>query len=89
MTHAGCVCVLRTRRRCRLQVPGFYSDFLYEPWACASMDINPAWLATDNVTRVHAPSVEEFVELFERPNKPGVRVCVAPTSSVRHAMTLG
>lgn len=55
-----------------LRIPRFYSDALYQPWLCASMAIDKAWLATDNVTRVDAAtlSVEQFVHDFEEPNRP-------------------
>lgn len=34
-----------------LRVRGFYSDLLYQPWHCASVDIPAEWLEVDNVDR--------------------------------------
>ena len=58
-------------------VGNFYSDHLYQPWACASMGIHPSWLHEDNVDRVAVPTVAEFVARYEQPNKPGTRTCSA------------
>jgi hypothetical protein len=53
-----------------LQVDGFYSDLLYQPWHCYTVDLAPDWLATDNVDRRSGLSVQQFVDQYERPNRP-------------------
>lgn len=35
----------------RLQVSGFYSDLLYQPWHCATCELSPEWLEVDNIDR--------------------------------------
>jgi hypothetical protein len=34
-----------------LEVAGFYSDFLHQPWACANVEIQQRWLEVDNIER--------------------------------------
>ncbi|KAF8065440.1 F-box protein [Scenedesmus sp. PABB004] len=34
-----------------LRVAGFYSDLLHQPWLCARLPLQPAWLEVDNVPR--------------------------------------
>ncbi len=55
-----------------LKVEGFYSDLLYQPWFCATMELLPEWIEEENIERRMNLSVEEFLEHFERPNKPVV-----------------
>eukprot|EP00798_Chlamydomonas_sp_ICE-L_P015937 gene15937-22069_t len=55
-----------------LQVDGFYSDLLYQPYFCASVDIDPSWLETDNIDRRKGLSVAQFIAEYEEPNKPVV-----------------
>lgn len=35
----------------RLKVGDFYSDMLYQPWFCATLELFPEWLEVDNVDR--------------------------------------
>ena len=55
-----------------VRVRGFYSDLIFKAGLCASAPIDPAWLTRENLPRRSAAtlSVAEFVEQFERPNKP-------------------
>ena len=59
----------------RLRVSGFYSDLLYQPWRCATIDLDShGWLEVDNIERVSALScsTDEFKKRFEVPNRPVV-----------------
>jgi hypothetical protein len=51
-------------------VAGLYSDFLYQPWLCTAVAIDPAWLEVENIDRRAGLSLEEFREKYERPNRP-------------------
>ncbi|CAI9097533.1 OLC1v1033983C1 [Oldenlandia corymbosa var. corymbosa] len=53
-----------------LKVRDFYSDYLFQSWLCANLEMKPEWLERDNIVRRKGISVEEFVEKFEEPNKP-------------------
>lgn len=53
-----------------LRVRDFYSDYLFQSWLCANLEMKPEWLERDNVRRMKGISVEEFVLNFEEPNKP-------------------
>ncbi|XP_062196994.1 arginine-specific demethylase JMJ22 [Phragmites australis] len=53
-----------------LQIKGFYSDYLFQSWLCANMEMRPEWLARDNIERRRGMSVEQFVAEFEEPNRP-------------------
>lgn len=53
-----------------LRVRDFYSDYLFQSWLCASLEMKPEWLERDNIIRRKGISVEEFVTNFEEPNKP-------------------
>lgn len=53
----------------RLQVQGFYSDLLYQPFHCATAELNEEWMLRDNIERVSGISFEEFRERFEIPNR--------------------
>ncbi|KAG0553571.1 hypothetical protein KC19_12G021800 [Ceratodon purpureus] len=53
-----------------LKVKDFYSDYLFQSWLCASLEIKPDWLSTDNIEKRENLSVEEFIRDFEEPNKP-------------------
>jgi len=55
---------------CVDQVKDFYSDYLFQSWLCASLEIKSEWLSTDNIERRENLSVEEFIRDFEEPNKP-------------------
>ncbi|GKU91088.1 hypothetical protein SLEP1_g5008 [Rubroshorea leprosula] len=53
-----------------LKVRDFYSDYLFQSWLCANLEMRPEWLERDNIVRKRGISVEEFVMNFEEPNKP-------------------
>lgn len=55
-----------------LQIRGIYSDLLYQPFFCATVDLAPEWLQTDNIDRRSGLSVEDFVRQYEQPNQPVV-----------------
>ena len=47
-----------------------YSDLLYQSWYCANLEIPREWVERQNVPRCANLSKDEFVERFERPNRP-------------------
>ncbi|KAK4272643.1 hypothetical protein QN277_021166 [Acacia crassicarpa] len=53
-----------------LKVRDFYSDYLFQSWLCANLEMKLEWLVRDNIVRKRGISVEEFVKNFEEPNKP-------------------
>lgn len=53
-----------------LKVMDFYSDYLFQSWLCANLEMKPEWLERDNILRRKGTSVEEFVLNFEELNKP-------------------
>ncbi|BBH07537.1 F-box protein [Prunus dulcis] len=53
-----------------LRVRDFYSDYLFQSWLCANLEMKPEWLQRDNIIRRRGISVEEFISDFEEPNKP-------------------
>ncbi|KAH7512292.1 arginine-specific demethylase JMJ22 [Ziziphus jujuba] len=53
-----------------LRVRDFYSDYLFQSWLCANLEMKPEWLERDNIIRRKSISVEDFVSNFEEPNKP-------------------
>ncbi|KAI3932821.1 hypothetical protein MKX01_031803 [Papaver californicum] len=53
-----------------LRVRDFYSDYLFQSWLCASLEMKPEWLERDKIDRKCGISVEEFVLNYEEPNKP-------------------
>ncbi|PON40808.1 LRR-domain containing protein [Trema orientale] len=53
-----------------LRVRDFYSDYLFQSWLCANLEMKPEWLERDNIVRRRGISVEEFVSSFEELNKP-------------------
>jgi hypothetical protein len=55
-----------------IKVSGFYSDLLYQPFLCATLGFDPSWLAVDNVDRRSNLSLEDFIEQYERRNRPVV-----------------
>ena len=62
-----------TIRHKRLKVRNMFSDILYQPFLCASMPIQDAWVDNgEDVERVsaHSLSIEEFRSRFENPNRP-------------------
>ncbi|CAI0406472.1 unnamed protein product [Linum tenue] len=54
----------------KMRVRDFYSDYLFQSWLCANLEMKPEWLQRDNIVRKKGISVEEFVLSFEEPNKP-------------------
>jgi len=53
-----------------LKIKGFYSDYLFQSWLCANMEMRHEWLARDNIERRRGMSVEQFVAEVEEPNRP-------------------
>ncbi|CAA7026818.1 unnamed protein product [Microthlaspi erraticum] len=53
-----------------LKIRDFYSDYLFQSWLCANLEMKPEWLERDNIVRVRGISVEDFIAEFEEPNKP-------------------
>ncbi|GER33779.1 bifunctional arginine demethylase andlysyl-hydroxylase JMJD6 [Striga asiatica] len=53
-----------------VKVRDFYSDYLFQSWLCANLEMKPEWLERDNIVRKRGISVDEFVLKFEEPNKP-------------------
>ncbi|KAL5705594.1 Arginine-specific demethylase jmj22 [Ranunculus cassubicifolius] len=54
----------------RLKIRDFYSDYLFQSWLCANLEMKSEWLERDNIQRRRGISVEEFVLNFEELNKP-------------------
>lgn len=54
----------------KIKVQHFYSDLLYQPWLCATLDVDSAWLEVENIDRRHDLSLEEFKKEYEIPNIP-------------------
>ncbi|XAR69838.1 hypothetical protein NMG60_11001573 [Bertholletia excelsa] len=53
-----------------LKVRDFYSDYLFQSWLCANLEMKPEWLERDNIQRRKGITVDEFVSNFEETNKP-------------------
>ncbi|CAO2827158.1 unnamed protein product [Amaranthus hypochondriacus] len=53
-----------------LAIRDFYSDYLFQSWLCANLEMKPEWLQRDNIPRRRGISVEDFISNFEEPNKP-------------------
>lgn len=53
-----------------LKVRDFYSDYLFQSWLCANLDMKAEWLERDNIQRRKGISIDEFVSEFEELNKP-------------------
>ncbi|EFJ18505.1 hypothetical protein SELMODRAFT_419906 [Selaginella moellendorffii] len=53
-----------------VKVEDFYSDYLFQSWLCASVEIKDEWISRDNIERRSHLSVDDFVRDFERLNKP-------------------
>lgn len=53
-----------------LQVPGFFSDHLFQSWLCSSLTMKEQWLSVDNIDRRSNLSVQEFIHSYEEPNRP-------------------
>lgn len=54
------------------QIPGFFSDLLFQPHHCASTTIRPEWVSRSTVDRKAGLSPADFRRLYEEPNKPVV-----------------
>ncbi|XP_076908224.1 arginine-specific demethylase JMJ22-like [Bidens hawaiensis] len=52
-----------------LKVQDFYSDYLFQSWLCANLEMKSEWLVRDNIIRRKGVSVDEFVNDFEALNK--------------------
>eukprot|EP00741_Cyanophora_paradoxa_P009395 tig00000144_g9101.t1 len=48
----------------------FYSDVLFQPHYVASVELDPAWLEVETIDRRAALSLHDFVEQYEKPNRP-------------------
>lgn len=55
-----------------LAVKGFYSDLLYQPWFCATTELQEEWLENDTIPRRAAAclSLAQFRAEYEVPNRP-------------------
>ena len=55
-----------------IQVHGFYSDLLFQPWFCTATGVDPRWLGADTIPRRSASELSgaDFVREFEEPNRP-------------------
>ncbi|KAK9156943.1 hypothetical protein Scep_003517 [Stephania cephalantha] len=53
-----------------LKVRDFYSDYLFQSWLCANLEMKFEWLERDSIERRRGISVEEFVLDFEELNRP-------------------
>ncbi|OMO51919.1 hypothetical protein CCACVL1_29495 [Corchorus capsularis] len=62
--------VAKSTRIPGLRVRDFYSDYLFQSWLCANLEMKPEWLERDNIIRKRGISVEDFIMNFEEPNKP-------------------
>ena len=50
-----------------IKAPGLYSDMLYQPFLCGSVELRDEWLSVESVPRVDASAltVEDFKQLYE------------------------
>ena len=55
-----------------LRIENFYSDLIFRPYLCATMDMRESWLRVDNVIRRSNLSRDDFIKDFETPNVPVV-----------------
>lgn len=55
----------------------FYSDVLYNQWYCSNVDLS-AWANYENIDRRSNLTLEEFVEQYEKPNRPVIITDVVP-----------
>jgi hypothetical protein len=55
-----------------LACEGVFSDLLFQHWLCSAISVPAAWMARDTLPRVAASELplEDFIERFERPNRP-------------------
>uniref|UniRef100_A0A0D6R3N9 JmjC domain-containing protein n=1 Tax=Araucaria cunninghamii TaxID=56994 RepID=A0A0D6R3N9_ARACU len=52
------------------KVSNFYSDYLFQSWLCANLEMKQEWLEVDNIERREKLPLQEFIDSFEEPNKP-------------------
>ncbi|GLJ18829.1 hypothetical protein SUGI_0336390 [Cryptomeria japonica] len=52
------------------KVSNFYSDYLFQSWLCANLEMKQEWLEVDNIERREKLSLDEFISTFEEPNRP-------------------
>lgn len=62
-----------------IRVDHMYSDLLYQPWLCATLDIDESWTAVDTIDRRCNMSLEEFRREYEEPNKPVIITDIVQT----------
>eukprot|EP00050_Salpingoeca_kvevrii_P013581 m.29581 g.29581 ORF g.29581 m.29581 type:complete len:509 (-) comp5111_c0_seq2:77-1603(-) len=55
-----------------LRVAGLFSDVLFQAWFYAAIGMRPEWTAVNNIERRSNLSLAEFIEQYEKPNKPVV-----------------
>ncbi len=55
-----------------VRVLNFFSDLIYRPYLCTTMDLRESWLRMNNVPRRSELSRSDFLREFEIPNKPVV-----------------
>lgn len=60
----------KLQKRTPLQIKGFYSDLLYQPWHCSTAPLRKSWLKQDTIDRRADLSVEDFKTQYELPNRP-------------------
>ena len=53
-----------------IDVYELYSDVLYQPFLCSALDVDEAWLETENIDRRSNLTLEEFRSAYEIPNVP-------------------
>lgn len=55
-----------------LTVQGFYSDLLYQPWYCATTELQDEWLERETIPRRAAAglTLAQFRAEYELPNRP-------------------
>eukprot|EP00041_Stephanoeca_diplocostata_P010089 m.160232 g.160232 ORF g.160232 m.160232 type:complete len:525 (+) comp18015_c0_seq5:399-1973(+) len=59
---------LRAHQPCAFRP--YYSDYLFQSWLCASLQIPTSWLSVDNIDRRSSLSQHDFIKEYEVPNRP-------------------
>ncbi|PRP78260.1 hypothetical protein PROFUN_13870 [Planoprotostelium fungivorum] len=62
-----------------INLKDFYSDVLYNQWYCSTVDLSP-WATYENIERRSNLSLEEFIEKYEKPNRPVIITDIVPTT---------
>ncbi|KAJ3280330.1 hypothetical protein HDU76_009210, partial [Blyttiomyces sp. JEL0837] len=64
-----------------LKVDGYYSDFLFTSWRCATIPLETLCRTKvpDNIDRRANLSVEDFIKEYAIPNKPVIMTDIVPT----------